>query len=172
MKIIAILLKQQLVLILLSTLTFNQAMAKSEIETMGEVNPIPPKQAGHTKHITKKGKYHGVFLGFLPCKDCDGTKTTLSLKNRNNYLLVTQPAKASAREYFEKGKYTWNDETKIVTLTSRKDSSIRKYQITDEKTLTQISSDGTPLKNNQKDTSYVLHMNERKLKRTSGHGAH
>ena len=44
------------------------------------------------------GGFHGVFYGYLPCKekDCDGLKMTLSLKQKNNYLLVSQYARASS----------------------------------------------------------------------------
>ena len=159
---ITIPLKQKLILILLSTVTFNQAMAEPNSEVVEDSKAMSQPHKNHSKHVkklTESQKYHGVFYGLLPCEDCDGIKTTLSLKNRNNYLLVTQFAKASAREYFEKGKYTWDEETKTVTLISRKDSTERKYKIQDE-TLTQLSSKGSSLKSNQKGTSYVLHKND------------
>ena len=149
MKIITTSLKQSLKIILLSSLAFNQAMAASEMDTVEKAKAIPQQH-------NNQSKYHGVFYGVHPCKDCPGTTVTLSLKNRNNYLLATQAAKNSAREYFEKGKYTWDDETQIVTLTSRKNSAIRKFQINDEKTLTELSAKGGPLKASQKNTSYVL----------------
>ncbi len=55
----------------------------------------------HTTHIEpieKSLEFHGVFYGYLPCTDCNGIKSTLSLKQKNNYLLVTQPAKESSKE--------------------------------------------------------------------------
>jgi uncharacterized lipoprotein NlpE involved in copper resistance len=100
-------------------------------------------------HVDEKQKFRGVYYGYLPCEDCDGIKSTLSLKNKNNYLLVTQYAKTSTREYFEKGKYVWDDKLSRVTLTSRKDSSIRKYHIKDEGTLILLNSDGTAMKVDQ-----------------------
>ena len=163
MKIITTSLKQNLILILLGSLTFNQVMAASEKDTVGKAKAIPQEHKNHSI-------YHGVFYGVHPCKDCPGTTVTLSLKNRNNYLLATQPAKNSAREYFEKGKYTWDDETQIVTLTSRKNSAIRKFQINDEKTLTELSAKGMPLKASQKNTSYVLRQKEMGPKKALMHG--
>jgi len=154
MKILSTTKKQKLILILLGSLTFNQAMAAS---------------ANDSKDQTESQKYHGVFYGVLPCKDCVGTKVTLSLKNRNNYLLVTQPAKNSAREYFEKGKYNWDEKSKIVTLSPRKKSVTRKYQINKNNTITELSSKGIPLKANQKNTSYVLHQKETQQKKALMH---
>lgn len=164
--------KQKLILLLLSTLTFNQAVAKSDVKNTEGIQTKTEKHENHLKHQNKTSKnktYHGVFLGFLPCKDCEGIKTTLSLKNKNNYLLVTQPSKASAREYFEKGKYNWDEEAQIVTLTSRKNATIRNYKIKDN-TLVQISSNGTPLTTTQKNTSYILRKSKKEAQKTTMHG--
>lgn len=98
--------------------------------------------AAHLTPIDKSLEFHGVFYGYLPCNDCDGIKATLSLKQNNNYLLVTQPAKESSREFYEKGKYSWNDETHAVVLTSNKESTPRQYHIEDEGTLVQLNSNG------------------------------
>ncbi len=157
MQIIA--LKQTLSIVLLSTLsiTFNPAMAKSDMEIMADVQKaraLIRQEGGHSKHImpakfSESEKFRGVYYGYLPCDHCAGIKMTLSLKNKNNYLLVTQYAQASNREYFDKGKYTWNDKTQTVTLVARKDSSVRKLQIKDEGTLIVLSPEGRPMKGNQ-----------------------
>ena len=167
MKIKTITSKQLLVLLI--SLVFNQAMAAPETEVIEKAHIMPEKHKNHSKHLAENSKYRGVYYGVHPCKDCKGIKVTLSLKNRNNYLLVSQPVKISAREYFEKGKYSWNDETQIVTLTPRKNLAIQKYQINDEKTLTKLSSKGIPLTANQQNTSYVLRKDAMKKKSTSIH---
>jgi uncharacterized lipoprotein NlpE involved in copper resistance len=157
MKALTIPLKQKLTLILLSVLTvsFNPAMAKSDKQIMGDVQKareMARQNGDHSKHkmpVDESQKFRGVFYGYLPCKDCAGIKMTLSLKNKKNYLLVTQYAQASNREYFEKGKYTWDDKSRTVTLIARKDSSIRKFRIKDEGTLIQLTSDGAPMKGDQ-----------------------
>lgn len=92
--------------------------------------------------------YRGVFYGYLPCSDCDGIKNTLSLKHKNNYLLVVQYARQSSRETFEKGKYQWDEDKKLVTLTPNKeDVAPRYYRIKDEATLIQLNADGSMPKN-------------------------
>lgn len=155
MKALIIPIKQKLTLILLSSLSilFNPVMAESDIKIKQAVKNIKEKSQKHGDHskdtelIDKNQKlFHGVYYGYLPCDDCDGTQTTLSLKNKNNYLLVTQPAKASSREFFDKGKYTWDDETNTVTLTSRKTSNIKKYHIENEETLFMLDAKGAPIK--------------------------
>jgi hypothetical protein len=153
-------LQQNLVLCVFSSLFFtvNPAMAASDREMQEQAlkalelakNP----HAGHENTVDKVQQFHGVFYGYLPCDDCEGIKATLTFKQNNNYLLVTQPAKASTREFYEKGKYTWNDETHILVLTSNKDSSTRQYHIESEGALIQFNADGTPIKGDQE--SYTL----------------
>jgi hypothetical protein len=159
MQTLATPLKQKLALSLFLVLvsTINPAEAKSDKDIMGDVQrarQMNRLKGDHSKHVNPikfadDQKFRGVFYGYLPCKDCDGIKTTLSLKNKNNYLLVTQYAKTSTREFYEKGKYIWDDKTRTVTLTSRKDSNVRKYRIKDEGSLVLLASDGKPLKVDQ-----------------------
>jgi uncharacterized lipoprotein NlpE involved in copper resistance len=170
MKIVTRSLKQKSILVLLSAIVFNPVIAKTDKDVSTDKKTPSSEHKNHSKHTGESKIFHGVYYGFLPCKDCEGTKTTLSLKNRNNYLLVTQPAKKSAREFFEKGKYRWDEDAKLITLTSRKKGEIKKYQINDEKRITQLSPEGKSLKSKQKNTSYILHKNE--MKQKNGGGGH
>jgi uncharacterized lipoprotein NlpE involved in copper resistance len=116
----------------------------------------------HTTHIEpieKSLDFHGVFYGYLPCEDCNGIKSTLSLKQKNNYLLVTQPAKESSKESYEKGKYTWNEETHTLALTARNEAGTRQYLIKDEGTLVLLNQDGTEMKGDKSD-SYTLRRSD------------
>lgn len=95
--------------------------------------------------------FRGVFYGYLPCdsKDCDGLKMTLSLKQKNNYLLVTQNAMASTREYYEKGKYDWNEKNHTVTLKPNNNLPIKVLSMVDETALVLLGSDGKTLPSDQ-----------------------
>jgi len=117
------------------------------------------EHANHLEPVEKSLEFHGVFYGFLPCDNCNGIKTTLSLKQNNLYLLVSQPAKDSSKEFYEKGKYTWDEEKHIVVLSPRNDSSIKQYFIKDEGTLIQLKSDGSPVKAEQTD-NYTLRRSD------------
>jgi uncharacterized lipoprotein NlpE involved in copper resistance len=147
-------LKQNLTLIFFSTLlsAYHPAMAKTDLEAqegfaraLAKSHQKETDHAAHVNPIDKNLDFHGVFYGYLPCNDCNGIKTTLSLKQNNNYLLVTQPARESSREFYEKGKYSWNDENHTVVLTPRKESTTRQYHIEDEGTLIQLNSDGSKM---------------------------
>ena len=157
MKALKIPLKQKLTLILLSALivSFHPAKAQSDKQAMGDVQrarEMARQNGDHSEHIKpvdESQKFRGVYYGYLPCKHCAGIKMTLSLKNKKNYLLVTQYAQASTKEFYEKGKYTWDDKSRTVTLIARKDSNIQQLRIKDEAALIMLSPEGTPLKGDQ-----------------------
>ncbi len=149
-------LKYKIPLILLGALamTGNTAMARSDKEIMGDVQKARELNRDHSQHVmpvkfSESKKFRGVFYGYLPCDTCAGIKMILSLKNKNNYLLVTQYAQSSNREYFDKGKYTWNDKTQIVTLTARKGSKVTTLLIKDEGHLIVLSPEGNAMSGNQ-----------------------
>lgn len=148
MQILKKQLNQNLTLIFFSTLllALHPAMAKTDQEDQEKLlRARVNSQTDHSAHVTpidKSLEFHGVFYGYLPCNDCNGIKTTLSLKQNNNYLLVTQPARESSREFYEKGKYSWNDENQTVVLTPNKEAAVHQYHIESEGTLIQLNSDG------------------------------
>ena len=159
--------KQHFTLISIGLLLYsNLAMAATDLSEQESLLRTRVKNyeqnANHENHlppIDKSLDFHGVFYGFLPCNNCNGIKSTLSLKQKNNYLLVTQPAKESSRETYEKGKYDWNEVTRTVVLTPRDESKPRQYQIKDEGTLVLMNSDGTPMPEKQSD-SYTLRRSD------------
>jgi hypothetical protein len=82
----------------------------------------------------------------------------MSLKQKNNYLIVSQYAKSSSREYFEKGKYVWDEKTKTVSLTPNNDAPKRVFKIEDQAALVLLNSDGTVPTRNKDD--YTLTRND------------
>lgn len=122
------------------------------------------KDMDHSAHMNmgeQKEGFRGVFYGYLPCeqKGCDGFKMTLSLKPKSNYLLVTQYAKESSREYYDKGKFNWDDTARMLTLTSNKDGSKRLFKIKDDGTLIHLNNNGTPMPGDQDD--YTLERSDK-----------
>lgn len=119
----------------------------------------------HSKHkqiADRTEGFRGIFYGYLPCDqpDCDGFKMTLSLKQRNNYLLVSQYARASSREHYDKGKYDWDDKTHLLTLTPFKEGAAKRlFSIKDPGTLIQLQTSGKPMPGDQDD--YALERSDK-----------
>lgn len=148
---------------------FNSAWAKSDMQLQEEALKAREmtRHGGmdhsmHEKADDNTGGFRGVFYGYLPCteKDCDGIKQTLSLKPRNNYLLVTQPAKPSSREFYEKGKYEWNDKTRTLTLLPKKEGAGKRlYTIEDEGALVTLDDKGHTMAGDQE--AYTLRRSDK-----------
>lgn len=158
-----------LIFLAASLVTLNTASAESDKQlqekTLKAREMIHQQNMDHSEHNMSAANdtsgFRGVFYGYLPCKepDCDGFKMTLSLKQRSNYLLVTQYARASSREYYDKGKYEWDDKAHTLTLTSNKDASKRVFKIKDEGTLIHLNNDGTQMPGDQDD--YALERSDK-----------
>jgi copper homeostasis protein (lipoprotein) len=137
----------------------NPAVAESDKQMQDkllrarEMTQLQGEHAGHANNLDNGPDFRGIYYGYFPCKeeDCSGIKITLSLKRNNNYLLVTQPAKPSSREFFEKGKFIWNDDTRTVVLTPKDKPTTGQYRIVDEGTLVQLNPDGSSLAGDQDD---------------------
>lgn len=156
--------KRKLPLILLSILALTSTTVLAATDLTAQENYLRARVINHQHdaHVTpveKSKEFHGVFYGFLPCNDCNGIKVTLSLKQNNHYLLVTQPARESSREFFEKGKYDWNDETNTVTLTPRDGEVEKRYLIKDEGTIALLNDDGKPF-TGEKAEKYTLRRSD------------
>lgn len=157
MKTQKISLKQKFTVLTLSIfiISINPAIARSDKEMMADVQKarqMKRKDGDHVEHfkpLEKDQQFRGVYYGYLPCETCAGIKMTLSLKHRKNYLLVTQYAQASNKEFYEKGKYDWNEKTNTLTLTAKKNVGVRKFRIKDESTIIKLKKDGMRMEGNQ-----------------------
>ncbi len=51
----------------------------------------------------------GKYAGILPCADCEGIKTELTLRNNGTYTLATQFLGKEDHSLEESGEFTWDD---------------------------------------------------------------
>lgn len=96
----------------------------------------------HQHQPAKQQDWPGIYNGFTPCADCFGIKTTLALNKNNTYILLTQFAGKSEREYVEKGSYTLNSDDKLIELTPRKGGKDNQKYLIGDNTLTQLDANG------------------------------
>jgi copper homeostasis protein (lipoprotein) len=59
----------------------------------------------------------GTYLGTLPCADCEGIETELTLKHDNSYSLKTRYIGNGDKTFEENGTFSWNDEGNTIILT-------------------------------------------------------
>ncbi|MCH8537529.1 MAG: copper resistance protein NlpE N-terminal domain-containing protein [Alkalimonas sp.] len=60
--------------------------------------------------------WDGRYEGVLPCADCEGIKTKLTLQQDGHYQLETQYLGKSEKVFREHGQFEWDDSGQIVTL--------------------------------------------------------
>jgi uncharacterized lipoprotein NlpE involved in copper resistance len=59
--------------------------------------------------------WQGTYKGIVPCADCEGIQTTLTL-NDSTYVWETVYLGKSTEVYKDEGKFVWNEEGSCITL--------------------------------------------------------
>lgn len=123
-------------------------------------------------HAQHRFDWSGVYNGFIPCKDCQGIKTTLALNANNSYILISQYIGKSEREIVEKGKFDWNTENNTLVLTPRKELPTRHYLVAEgNNELFQLDDNGNRITGSDANR-YVLHKTKMTPTSQSSHSGH
>ncbi len=78
----------------------------------------------------------GVYKGTLPCADCGGIQTTLSLNPDQSFELTETYQDVEGDSIFKrKGFFKWNDNGKSIVLEGSPDPAANQYMIAEEKLL-------------------------------------
>jgi uncharacterized lipoprotein NlpE involved in copper resistance len=146
-----------LLLSLFICLTCNPVFAESDAD----------KDAPHTQASLNLS---GLYLGFYPCADCQGIRTTLALNKNNTYVLMTIYVGKSDREFVEKGKFALGENNTLV-LTPRKGSTTVQQFLIEDDALIKLDEDGNRITSDGADR-YILKRKD-VVKATDGqHSGH
>lgn len=126
---------------------------------MAETTGIVHEQQAIIHQSQEAIDWPGIYLGFTPCSDCMGIKTTLALNKNNSYVLITQYVNKSDREFVEKGKYTWEKNSKTISLTPRNGNTVTRQYVVGENTLTQLDDKGELITGKLAE-KYILHRKD------------
>lgn len=63
--------------------------------------------------------WNGTYTGVLPCADCDGIKTKITLLKDGTFFKCCEYLGKKENAFFENGTFVWNDAGNIVTLTGK-----------------------------------------------------
>lgn len=107
------------------------------------------------QHAQKNINISGLYLGFYPCDDCQGIRTTLALNKNDTYVYITQYIGKSDREFVEKGKFTIGDNGDKIILTPRKGSTTEQQFLIDDDVLIKLDEDGNRITKDNADR-YIL----------------
>ncbi len=81
---------------------------------------------GHNSRISVD--WNGIYKGTIPCADCEGIKTELTLMEDGSFERRTTYLGKDAETRSDKGYFTWNDAGSSVTL-ALEDGGIQQYQV-------------------------------------------
>lgn len=85
--------------------------------------------------------WQGTYKGTVPCADCEGIETTISIDADSNYVISTQYlGKKKGKGMDKKGRFSWNKEGSVITLEGIKNAPSQ-YQV-GENMLIQLDMQG------------------------------
>lgn len=111
----------------------------------------------------------GLYLGFYPCADCQGIRTTLALNKNDTYVYISIYVGKSDREFVEKGKYTVADNNTLV-LTPRKGSTTTQKYLIEDDVLIKLDEEGNRITKDGAD-GYILRRKD-VIKESGNHSGH
>jgi len=84
--------------------------------------------------------YEGNYKGILPCADCEGIETTISLNENSTYTIRTTYLGKGNKIFEQKGTFSWNKSGNIVTFDNIENAP-NQYEVA-KNTLTQLDMSG------------------------------
>jgi uncharacterized lipoprotein NlpE involved in copper resistance len=85
--------------------------------------------------------WYGTYEGVVPCADCPGIKTTLTLNENKSFKLEEEYLEKKARNE-DQGTFQWDPAGSVITL----NGNVAKYKYkVGENTITQLDTNGQPI---------------------------
>jgi heat shock protein HslJ len=75
-------------------------------------------------------EFYGIYKGILPCADCEGISTKITLLSNGTFKRSMTYLGKSDQKFYDNGNYEWNKDASTLTLTSS-EGSVRQYEIGD-----------------------------------------
>jgi uncharacterized lipoprotein NlpE involved in copper resistance len=93
---------------------------------------------GHNSRISLD--WDGTYTGVVPCADCEGIRTSLTLFESGSYTLSQEYLGKGDQPFSENGAFEWDEAGAVITLAPGSDSP-RYYQV-GENVLIQLDQEG------------------------------
>lgn len=97
--------------------------------------------------------WQGTYRGTIPCADCEGIETELTLNQDNTYWLKTSYLGKSDQAFDEKGTFSWNEAGNTITLSGTKNRPSQ-YFVAENKVI-QLDMAGNKITGNLSE-NYIL----------------
>jgi copper homeostasis protein (lipoprotein) len=114
----------------------------------------------------------GLYLGYYPCDDCKGIRTTLALNSNNTYVYISLYTGKSEREIIEKGRFSIGENGDTLVLTPKKGSTTTQQYLIDDDMLVKLDEDGSRITKDGADRFILKRKDVVKTKDGSNHAGH
>ena len=119
-----------------------------EAEAKTETAAVPDM---HTAQVSLD--YEGKYKGVLPCADCEGIETELTLESGGKYTLQTTYLGKKETAFEKSGTFTWSENGSTITLSDITDAPNRYF--VGENQLFQLDMEGNRITGELAD-KYIL----------------
>ena len=102
---------------------------------------IKKNEVNDTAHNAKNSiDYVGTYKGILPCADCHGLETEITINENSTFCIKTKYQGKGDKIYVQKGNFNWNKKGTIIILTDIKNAPNQYF--VGENTLVQLDISG------------------------------
>lgn len=120
--------KTVILLMSVAALTACKDRNKTAQQTENQAVPAVETVASDIHNSRNSLDWAGTYKGTLPCADCSGIETTITIDKDGNYTRTMKYlGKGDGTEYKETGKFKWNDNGSVITLEGTEGSNL--YQV-------------------------------------------
>tara|TARA_R110000850_G_scaffold80862_1_gene173554 strand:+ start:97905 stop:98354 length:450 start_codon:yes stop_codon:yes gene_type:complete len=130
----------------------NKTTETDIIETNTKVQQVPDM---HTSENTLD--WHGTYQGILPCADCEGIQTEVTLLDNNTYTIKRIYLGKEETVFEETGDLQWTEGGSTVVLTNKKDGNATLFKV-GENHLKQLDREGRAIEGELAE-KYMLQKN-------------
>ncbi|NMB80409.1 MAG: copper resistance protein NlpE [Ignavibacteria bacterium] len=127
---------------------------KEKLESKPEEPAVDSQSDIRDDNSSTSLDWAGTYKGILPCADCEGIETIITIKDNMTYSLKTKYLGKDDMVYEQKGDFLWNEEGNIIIL-NEKSRTPRQYMV-GENYLLQLDLKGNKITGDLAD-KYYLH---------------
>ena len=97
-----------------------------------EVNETVVSEIADIHNSRNSLDYEGTYKGILPCADCEGIETTVTLDKEGNFTRTMKYlGKGDDNEFVESGKYEWMEDGNVIKLQTEDEGGL--YQVGEDR---------------------------------------
>lgn len=116
----------------------------AETEDLQVIDPTESKANSESASQLTSQQWQGTYSGILPCADCEGIQTTLTLNQDETYQLEEVYLGKDDSSFNSTGAVQWDETGTIITLVNDNGSTPVKYALEGD-SLAKLDADGEPI---------------------------